>query len=250
MKIIGSEHLLVSSFPKHKPSVVIKKQRNNMDFLFKDLEFYYINLDRDQEKSKRLEIKLDLLDVPLSQVHRIKAHENAESYLGILSSQIEAIEKGLAGKKPFVVLEDDVEINNYIETIPLHELSQCTYLGLSSWGLDFNTESLAKLDYIQVFPIESETKLSRIKNMFSAHSILYHDNEYTHELLKNLYLVKEGKPFKIKNIDYDLRYFGKSTIPCDIVMALMQHHYFVTALKIPFFFQIGEHEYCTRINIR
>jgi hypothetical protein len=86
--------------------------------------------------------------------------------------------------------------------------------------------------------------------MFSAHSILYHDNEYTHELLKNLYLVKEGKPFKIKNIDYDLRYFGKSTIPCDIVMALMQHHYFVTALKIPFFFQIGEHEYCTRINIR
>lgn len=207
-------------------------------------------MDREREKSKRLEIKLDLMDVPASNVHRIKAHENQESYIGIMDSQIEAIESGLSTGKPFVVLEDDVEIHNYIENIPIPESSVCTYLGLSSWGLDFNSESLARLDYIQVFSIENANDCCRIKNMFSAHSILYHNEEYITELLKNLHLARESKPFKIKGIDYDLRYFGKRLVPCDVVMALMQHHYFVTCLKIPFFYQTGEHEYCTRINLK
>lgn len=221
-----------------------------MDLKTKDLEYFYINLDRDWEKAKRLELKLDLIDVPSQNVNRIKAHENPDSYIGILDSQIEAIERGLSTGNPFVVLEDDVEINNYSESIPIHSLSTCTYLGLSSWGLDFNAESLAKLDYIQPFAIEDDLRICRIKNMFSAHSILYHDQDYTTELLKNLKLVKEGRAFKIGSIDYDLRYFGKTVVPCDVVMALMQHHYFVTALKIPFFYQAGEHEYCTRINLK
>lgn len=216
----------------------------------KDLKFFYINLDGETEKGRRLEIKLDLIDVPSTNVQRIKAHQNPESYIGILDSQIEAIESGLSTGDPFVVLEDDVEIHNYLETVPIHELSVCTYLGLSSWGLDFNSESLARLDYIQAFPIENVSSLCRIKNMFSAHSILYHNEEYTKELLKNLHLVKQNKPFQIKGIDYDLRYFGKRLVPCDVVMALMQHHYFVTALKVPFFYQTGEHEYCTRINLK
>lgn len=221
-----------------------------MEFILKDLDFYYINLDKDYTKARSLETKLDLLDVPSTQIHRIKAHENQESHLGILDSQIEAIEKGLESKKPFIVLEDDVDVNNYIEKIPVHDLSVCTYLGISAWGLDFNTESLARLNNIEAFQLEDDLRISRIKNMFSAHSIFYHDGTYASELLKNLYLVKEGKPFRINSIDYDLKYFGKTIVPCDIVMALMQHHYFVTALKIPLFFQTGEHEYCTRINLK
>lgn len=221
-----------------------------MDFVLKDLNFYYINLDRDYEKSKRLEIKLDLLDVPSNQIHRIRAHQNSESYLGILASQIDAIQTGLASGKPFVVLEDDVEINNYTDTIPVHELSSCTYLGLSSWGLDKTAESLAKLEQIEAFPINDESRLCRIKGMFSAHSIFYHDEEYARELLKNLLLVQNGIPFSIDGNGYHLRYYGKTILPCDIVMALMQHHFFVTALKVPFFYQTGEHEYCTRINLK
>lgn len=221
-----------------------------MDFVLKDLEFYYINLDRDYDRSQKLQIKLDLLDIPASQIHRISAQHNAESYLGILASQIEAIQTGLASGKPFVVLEDDVEINNYTETIPVHELSSCTYLGLSSWGLDKTAESLAKLEQIEAFPINDENRICRIKGMFSAHAIFYHNEEYTRELLKNLLLVQDGRPFSINGNEYHLRYFGKSILPCDIVMALMQHHFFVTALKIPFFYQTGEHEYCTRINLK
>ena len=221
-----------------------------MDFVLKDLDFYYINLDRDYEKSKRLEIKLDLLDVPSNQIHRIRAHQNSESYLGILASQIQAIETGLASGKPFVVLEDDVEINNYVETIPVHELSSCTYLGLSSWGLDKSAESLAKLEQIESFAINDDPRVCRIKGMFSAHAIFYHNEEYTRELLKNLLLVQSGNPFSISGNEYHLRYYGKTILPCDIVMALMQQHFFVTALKIPLFYQTGEHEYCTRINLK
>lgn len=221
-----------------------------MDFVLKDLDFYYINLDGDYEKSKRLETKLDLLDVPSNQIHRIRAHQNSESYLGILASQIEAIQTGLASGKPFIVLEDDVEINNYTDTIPVHELSSCTYLGLSSWGLDKTAESLAKLEQIEAFPIKDESRVCRIKGMFSAHSIFYHNEEYTRELLKNLLLVQNGDHISINGEEYHLKYYGKTIVPCDIVMALMQDHFFVTALKVPFFYQTGEHEYCTRINLK
>lgn len=217
-----------------------------MEFNFRDLNFYYINLDRDLEKSRRIEIKLDLLDVESQKIHRVKAHENSQSYIGILNSQIEAIELGLNSGLPFVVLEDDVDINTYSEKIQVPENSKCTYLGLSTWGFDGTFESLAKNNSIESYEIDGFPLLRRIKNMFSAHSILYYNNEFTEELLKNLKLIRDGNKFTIKGIDYDLRYYNSPIIPCDIVMAIMQHHFFVTALKDPFFYQTGEHEYCTR----
>jgi hypothetical protein len=220
-----------------------------MELLLKDLDFFYINLDQDREKSRRLEIKLDLMDVPASKIHRIKAHYNPDSHVGILYSQIDAIESGLKLGLPFVVLEDDVQINNFSETIKINELSQCTYLGLSNWGLDFETDSLARLGKIESESITNDEEIRRIKNMFSAHSILYHNDEYTTELVKNLHLAKEGKPLFVKGKEYSPKYYGSSVVPCDIVMAIMQHHYFITALKIPFFYQDGEHEYCTRFSL-
>ena len=63
-----------------------------MELLLKDLDFFYINLDQDREKARRLEIKLDLMDVPASKIHRIKAHHNPDSHVGILYSQIDEIE--------------------------------------------------------------------------------------------------------------------------------------------------------------
>jgi hypothetical protein len=220
-----------------------------MEFNFSDLDFYYINLDSDLEKSKKLEIKLDLLDVDPKKIHRVKAYENQESYIGILYSQIEAIELGLKSGNPFVVLEDDVDVNNYVEKINVPDESKCTYLGLSSWGFDSNFESLARNNSIESFEVEGFPDLKRIKNMFSAHSILYYDKKFTEELLMNLKLVREGKKFIIDGKEHDFRYYGKSIIPCDIVMALMQNYHLVTALKIPFFYQTGEHEYCTRISL-
>lgn len=219
-----------------------------MELLLKDLDFFYINLDHDLEKSKALEIKLDLMDIPSSKIHRVKAHLNSTPYIGILESQIDAIEAGLQIGTPFVVLEDDAQINNFYETIKIGPLSNCTYLGLSSWELNLGLPNLAKLGKVQYEQLE-DSEICRIKNMLSSHAILHHDQEYSSELLMNLKRIKNGNSILIKGNEFFPKYYEKSVIPCDIVMAMMQSNYFVTALKIPFFYQNGQHEYCTRFSL-
>jgi regulator of RNase E activity RraB len=220
-----------------------------MKFLLEELDFYYINLDRDPEKSRNIENKLGSMGIDKNKIYRIRGHENQESYIGILHSQIDAIKKGLEGKTPFVVLEDDIEIGNYVQSFDIPDSSQCTYLGISGWGLDENSESLAKLGKIENFRLDETPSVCRIQNMFSAHAILYYDWNYTSDLLENLERVAEGNSFKVADREYFLRYYGKNILPCDIVMAVMQNHHFVTALKIPLFYQGGEHEYCTRFEL-
>jgi hypothetical protein len=219
-----------------------------MEIKFSDLNFIYLNLDHDREKSSRLQTMLDLLDVPSGQVHRISASYNSNSYLGILNSQIKALEFGLELNVPFVVLEDDVDLNSFKEKLIFPDEVECLYLGLSSWGLDTTSPSLASLNSPVTYPIPEYPELCRIKKMFSAHSILYPDVKFVKILIQNLKLNEKGIHLDLNLGKINLNYLGSKILPCDIIMSLMQEKYYVAALRNPIFFQGGEHEYCTKIK--
>ena len=219
-----------------------------IEISFSSLHFVYLNLDQDRDKASRLQTMLDLLDVPDSQIHRISASFNPQSYLGILDSQIKALEFGLNLHQPFVVLEDDIGLNVFREKLTFPDYTECLYLGLSSWGLDLSSPTLASLNSPESILIPNYPEICRVKKMFSAHSILYPNRDYVNLLVENLKKNLTGLPFAISGKEYDLKYLESKILPCDIVMALMQDEHFVAALKNPLFFQEGEHEYCTKIK--
>jgi len=219
-----------------------------MEIKFSDLNFVYLNLDQDRERSSKIETMLDLLDVPLGKIHRISATYNPNSYLGILNSQIKALEFGLNLNEPFVILEDDISINLFREDFRFPDEVKCLYLGLSSWGLDTSSPTLASMNSPNHYPIEGYPEICRIQKMFSAHSILYLEPLFVKILIQNLRLNEQGLPFKISEKEFNLSYMNSKVLPCDIIMALMQETHYVAALRNPIFFQEGEHEYCTKIK--
>lgn len=134
-----------------------------------DIPVFYINLDDEDEKRKSTESLLkrsgfkSVTRVPAILHPKGRIVGCARSHYEILRNQ----------KPPFIILEDDCELNrpifNYLE-IP--DSSDALYLGNSQWGRFLNHSG----PYVHYQKIDD--LIIRVYNMLATHSILYLSDVY------------------------------------------------------------------------
>ena len=172
-----------------------------------------------------------------------------------------AVMKGMTLGKPFLVVEDDIIVNdNYFNEVELESRilldnekankTDAIYLGVSYWGnMKIKRKKLLQecmeLDE-KVVVIENKIFMKkgargddmddyffRIRDMYGAHSILYLSKTYMTETLKYCIMaVSQNKPH-------------------DIYLPKLQKKYMVLGQKYPWFYQygkIGGQENGTNVN--
>lgn len=218
-----------------------------------ETDFYYINLEEDKERNDSLVNKLTSLGLSKDRIFRIDAIK-AEGipqdgvFRGCFLSQLKALKEARAKDRPFVILEDDVVVNQFEKSLEIPDDSQCVYLGISSWGFTPASDSnLARLN--SLITDNTNLNVARIFNMLSSHSIMYIDMDYVDLLISRLEKNSRGNIIESSVEKIGMRYFGGTMLPCDVIMADQQYNNKVYALRDPIFYQDGKHEYCTLIKI-
>jgi len=218
-----------------------------------EINYYFINLEEHTDRKNSILKKLSSLGIAVSRIERVEGVK-AEGipqdsvFRGCFISQLNALKIGRSKGVPFIILEDDIEINSFKRVIEIPINSQCVYLGLSSWGfLPSIYPSLSSLNGIKFNNINTE--ISRVFNMLSSHSILYIDMNYVDNLIIELEKNLEGKEIIYEKEKTGLKYYGGNFLPCDVIMANQQSKGEVYALRNPIFYQGGKHQYCTLFQI-
>lgn len=218
-----------------------------------EIDYYYINLEEHSDRRNSIVEKLTTLGIPDSRITRINGIRadgipQDSVFRGCFMSQLEALKKARKFGVPFIIVEDDIEINSFERIVEIPDDSHCIYLGLSSWGFSPSKDSnLASLNSIITDNVNR--RIARIFNMLSSHAIMYIDMGYVDELILGLEHNLAGGQIKSPVEGIGMKYFGGNLLPCDIVMATKQYHNNVYALRNPIFYQDGKHEYCTLIKI-
>jgi hypothetical protein len=156
-----------------------------------------------------------------------------------LSRTILAIlERELVGgmRRPFIIVEDDVQVFHACESIDLPENADAVYLGVSKWIYPHKYETLGRGFHIQENGPEhvkdASPILTRILGMTGGHAILFINPEYVRRFIAAL---TPRLPF---------------STPHDLVFATLQPEFNVFALKKPLFYQdsaLGGQEAVTRL---
>lgn len=181
-----------------------------MQIFLSQIPTVYINLDK--HLSRRNHIDSMLKQYKFEKVTRLPATYNPIGFLGLLESQIEAIE---SAKAPFLMLEDDVVIKDFRDQISIPENADAVYLGTSAWALQGS-----KTTHFLRFQKSSISGVLRIRNMLSSHAILFVSEEFRLECLATL----KGN------------LIGEQ-LPCDVVLAKMQKNKHIYCLNKPIFIQ-------------
>jgi len=180
-----------------------------MNLDLRKIPVIYINLERDKEKNER--IKTILSDLNFENVIRLDAYSFPDEPLsGCAFSWYNALQEV---EPPFLVLEDDCVVKNFIPEIEIPDDADAVYLGISSWGR-MNSHSGPFVQYENV-----DNGLLRIYNMLSTHSILYLTPEYTSICTKVA------------------KHWADLGDHLDIGFAEIQRYYNVYAFDDPFFYQ-------------
>jgi hypothetical protein len=130
----------------------------------------YINLDEETDKKQRTEHLLKNLEFETIKRFSAIKHEKGR-IVGCARSHYEILN---SHKPPFIIIEDDCELNS--EFCPIFEDYpndlDAVYLGISHWGRYLNHSG----PYVHTSPVND--KLVRIYNMLSTHAILYWSSTY------------------------------------------------------------------------
>lgn len=185
---------------------------------------------------------------PKHQCYHVEAIMHKPKHNGITMSHMIAVMRGMTLGKPFLVLEDDIIINDrYFDEDELEariilmdrENTHAIYLGVSYWGnMKMKRKKLLqecmKLEE-KVVMIDNKIFMKkgargedmndyffRIRDMFGAHAILYLSKTYMIETLKYCIMaVSQNKPH-------------------DIYLPKLQRKYMVLGQKYPWFYQYGK----------
>lgn len=170
----------------------------------------YINLEK--HESRRNHIEAILKEQNFENVTRVNATYNPVGYIGLLESQLNAIENA---KAPFLLLEDDVVIKDFQQEIQIPEEADAVYLGTSAWALQGKrTTHFLRYNKTEI------PGLLRIRNMLSAHAILFVNEQFRLECIAALR----------KNLK-------EEQLPCDVILAKIQQKSLVYCLNQPVFVQ-------------
>lgn len=225
-------------------------------FKFNDVIIFWINCS---ENTKRAEHMKTLLDkyFPNNTKNHVEAIMHSPKYQGVSMAHTIALLKGITTKKPFIILEDDVTINNLNMNIKeleeqlnkLEKQPQIIYLGLSSWGTrkkkheEFfkgKTDYALQHDKKIIFNLGAKCEdidnkyFIKIDDMYGAHAILYLSREYAIKTLKYCIIAVELNK------------------PHDIYLHKILRKSFAIGLKEPWFYQlakIGGQEKATKLSL-
>lgn len=173
-------------------------------------------MNLDDAKLKRIAITELLSNVGFHKVIRIPAVKEQNGYIGLCKTQIIALKQH---ETPFLLLEDDVVIVDLEASIEVPDDADALYLGTSNWALQ-GSKSTQHL----VYKKSEIDGIYSIKNMLSAHAILFIDENFKLEVIRNLEENLKGEP-----------------VISDIVLAKMQSKAKIYCRDIPMFVQ-GEYE--------
>lgn len=173
-----------------------------------------IFINRDQDVDKRKNIENQLSKAGFDNVHRLPAVENEVGYIGLNESLILALQKF---NPPFLILEDDAQLSNMtsMTKIELPVDAQALYLGTSNWALQGGVTS-----HFLRYKKSKVDGILRVRNMLSAHAILYVDEGFVEKTLEAL-KSNNNSNFQIP----------------DVVITRLQNKFPVYALNVPFFTQ-------------
>jgi hypothetical protein len=145
---------------------------------------------------------------------------------GVAKAHMAALDLALSEcKGPFIILEDDVEIENLPKEITLPEGSDAIYLGLSMWGLKDGRGQLG------ISAKKQNGGLYRMYNMLAAHAILYVTHEYAQFIRESIPIFLEMQTNQDKMRAETMKYWN------------------VYATKIPVFYQMGKYQRYTRFML-
>ena len=130
----------------------------------------YINLEEHKEKNQRM---IDMLSgLGFESIQRIEGVRHKKGSIGCSLAHAKALEE-LSKRDTFILLEDDCRVLRFRHDIEIPDNADALYLGISGWGR-MNGHSGA---YVQHEKTEF-VNILRIKNMLSAHAVLYFKNSY------------------------------------------------------------------------
>jgi hypothetical protein len=206
---------------------------------------FYINLDKDIEKRKNVEYILNKLN--FKNFKRVAAFEpkidkfvNKRKNLGNVYGCSLSHEYALVlNAAPFIVLEDDVEVLEYVNEIEVPDDADAVYLGNMAWGLVDGAGFPNSLIYEKV---EGYQDLYRVFNLLGTHAILYLSEKYVLACLDSLTSSYKDLDFMNDNAD-------PNTIASDVSFARIQKDYKVYSIGIPTFYQSGYYEHETNKHI-
>ena len=224
-----------------------------MKINLREIPIYYINLPEHRERDTAFLEKMKSAGFEESKIFRIEGIRKEGSqhdpvYVGCFHSQLKTLKQAISGPLPFMILEDDCEINQIPDYIDVPENSDAVYLGISAWGFSpSQSGNLALLNSLITDRVDQD--VVRIFNMLSSHAILYVAADYVQSLITDLESNLSGQIQISNNSGESLLYHGGTFLPCDIIMANKQYLNNVYALRNPVFYQGDKHTYCTLFKI-
>ncbi len=192
----------------------------------KEISVIFICPDHNQKYNNR-KVHIESLLRKLNFNNIIHYKSNSDGYPKSLNdAYLEIFSKY---KPPFLLLEDDVNINVTIPNIlNLPDNTDAFYMGLSSGAGDkFENYDIGNSTF------KKESKYLKVKNMLTTHSILYISNRY----VNRIYNLIKTMPQKYYN---------------DIAISRIQSEYNLYTERFPYFYQDekqGGHEKATKIII-
>ena len=207
-----------------------------------ELKVYWIN---DNQNINRYQHMNNILKLYFPNNERINAIFDKPKYNGITMAHLIALLKGLRTQKPFIILEDDVDIKTVPEILKIPANADALYLGISCWGnkkheKDFSNTKIITEDSNIYFKkgalgiIGKDSSYFKILSMYGAHAILYISEKYIRKSIMTCVMAL------MKNR------------PHDIYLPRMQSKYEVYGTYKPVFFQnikLGGQERYTNITI-
>jgi hypothetical protein len=199
-----------------------------MKIKVKDILTIYISPDHNEKYHKR-KLHMDSLLQKLKFTHVIHYKSNTENYPFCLNSAY--IDIFVNYKPPFLLLEDDIDcdIDTFPEEIDIPDSTDAFYLGLScSGGHQIYNYDEGVSSFIQI-----SDPIVKIRNMLSAHAVIYMNQKYMMHI-RNLLISNPN-------------YYN------DVLISQIQNQYNIYTFNKYVFYQSKDfdgHEQATRITIK
>lgn len=204
----------------------------------KELKIYLISPGIDKYKARVLTVFERLVTSGFNNIEYVKSVPGSNSTDSLSRTNLEIMKKELRNgcSRPFMILEDDVNILFEYDRIEVPDDADAIYFGVSQWVYPYAFNTLGNGYHIRTNSATDITDtsplLTRIKGMTSAHAILFINQEYIRRFI---------------NLMTDrLSYIT----PHDLIFATMHASYNVYALKNPMFYQdksLGGQENVTKL---
>lgn len=202
---------------------------------------FYINLSSDNQRNKSTKSLLkslgfknvtrvdavlgDTLGLTCPHVGCVPEQCSYNKYCGTSESHKKAINLGrsMYPGQPFLVMEDDCVLGEFMDTITLPENVDAIHLGSSEGAIRSFSEdyTLREWQWPEYDEEPTEDNLHRIYNMTSAHAIIYFSEKY------------------MDNIIWCCDNTKKDSVPHDVMSTKFQQDFFVYSTNKPIFWQDG-----------